>query len=90
MEIEFDDTKRSKTLLERGLDFAHAKALFEGLHFTAQDTRAGYEEDRFITVGWLDARLVVLVWTPRGKVRRIISMRKANDREKTLYASYLE
>jgi uncharacterized DUF497 family protein len=49
-----------------------------------------YEEDRFITVGWLQARLVVLVWTPRGEVRRIISMRKANDREKTLYASYLE
>ncbi len=38
----------------------------------------------------VDARLVVLVWTPRGEVRRIISMRKANDREKTLYASYLE
>ena len=41
-------------------------------------------------MGWLDARLVVLVWTPRGEVRRIISMKKANDREKTLYASYLE
>lgn len=90
MKIEFDETKRGKTLLERGLDFAHATAVFEGMHFTAQDTRAGYQEDRFITVGWLDVRLVVLVWTPRGEVRRIISMRKANDREKTLYASYLE
>jgi uncharacterized DUF497 family protein len=49
-----------------------------------------YEEDRFITLGWLDAHLVVLVWTPRGEVRRIISMRKANDREKALYTSYLE
>ena len=38
----------------------------------------------------VDARLVVLVWTPRSEVRRIISMRKANNREKTLYASYLE
>jgi uncharacterized DUF497 family protein len=49
-----------------------------------------YEEDRFITVGWLDDDMIVMVWTPRGKVRRIISMRKANDREKTLYTSYLE
>lgn len=48
-----------------------------------------YEEDRFITVGWLDARLVVLVWTPRGEVRRIISMRKANDREKALFTRHL-
>ena len=46
--------------------------------------------DRFITVGRLDVRLVVMVWTPRGEVRRIISMRKANDREKTFYARYLD
>lgn len=90
MNIEFDDSKRDQTLLERGLNFARANVVFEGVHFTPQDTRVDYDEDRFITVGWLDARLVVLVWTPRGEVRRIISMRKANDREKTLYASYLE
>jgi len=60
------------------------------LNYTGQDKRVNYEEDRFITVGWLDANMTVMVWTPRGEVRRIISMRKANDREKTLYASYLE
>ena len=37
-----------------------------------------------------DDRLVVLVWTPRDEVRRIISMRKANDREKTFYDSYVD
>lgn len=90
MEIEFDQDKRDKTLQERGLDFARAVEVFAGVHFTGQDTRMDYVEDRFISVGWLDARLVVLVWTPRGEVRRIISMRKANDREKALYASHLE
>lgn len=90
MEIEFDPVKRDKTLLERGLDFARASEVFKGTHFTGQDTRANYEEDRFITVGWLDARLVVMVWTPRGEARRIISMRKANDREKALFTSHLE
>ena len=89
MNIEFDDSKRDKTMLERGLGFALAKVVFAGVHFTAQDTRSDYEEDRFITIGWLDARLVVLVWTPRGEARRIISMRKANDREKALYTRYL-
>ena len=89
MKIEFDSAKREKTLLERGLDFADAQGVFEGVHFTAQDARADYEEDRFITVGWLHTRLVVLVWTPRGEARRIISMRKANDREKTLYTRHL-
>jgi uncharacterized DUF497 family protein len=88
--IEFDDSKRDKTLLERGLEFALAQTVFEGVNFAAQDSRVDDEEDRFITVGWLGARLVVLVWTPRGEVRRILSMRKANDREKTLYTSYLD
>lgn len=90
MEIQFDHDKRKITFLERGLDFARALEIFESLHFTAQDMRFAYEEDRFITVGCLDSRLVVLVWTPRGEARRIISMRKGNDREKALYARHLE
>ena len=90
MKLEFDQAKRDKTLQERGLDFARTVEVFDGIHFTGQDKRMEYEEDRFITVGWLDANMIVMVWTLRGEVRRIISMRKANDREKTLYASYLE
>ena len=89
MNIEFDPVKRDKTLLERGLDFARAGDVFSGIHFTGQDKRQDYEEDRFITVGWLDANVIVMVWTPRGESRRIISMRKANDREKALYAKHL-
>ncbi len=88
--IEYYPEKRSTTLKERGLDFARAIEVFQGVRFTAQDTRFQYQEDRFITAGWLDARLVVLVWTPRGEARRIISMRKGNDREKALYARHLE
>ena len=90
MNLEFDQVKRDKTLLERGLDFARAVEVFDGLHFTGLDKRMDYEEDRFITVGCLDDDMIVMVWTPRGKVRRIISMRKANDREKTIYASHLD
>jgi len=90
MNLEFDQDKRDKTLLERGLDFARAAEVFEGVYFTGRDERFEYEGERFITIGKLDASLVVLVWTPRGKVRRIISMRKANDREKAFYKSRLE
>jgi hypothetical protein len=90
MQYEFDGLKRDRTLLERGLDFAHAEQLFAGVHFTSQDLRVDYAEDRFITVGFLQAKLVVLVWTPRGELRRIISMRKANEREKAFYTQYLD
>lgn len=90
MDIEFDSEKRDRTLLERGLDFARAAEVFEGRHFTAEDTRQDYSEPRFITVGTLDGRMVALVWTPRGGARRIISMRKANEREQARHAHRLD
>lgn len=85
MRITFDAVKREKTLRERGLDFARAHEVFDGLTITLPDQRQDYGEPRFITAGWLDERLVVLVWTPRGLARRIISMRKANEREINKY-----
>jgi uncharacterized DUF497 family protein len=89
MATESDPKKRKQTLAERGLDFERADEVFAGHHFTMQDIRKDYGEDRCISVGLLDARMVVMVWTQRGKVRRIISMRKANEREIKKYAHRL-
>lgn len=86
MQIEFDLDKRDKTLAERGLDFARAGEVFGGRHLTAEDLRENYSEPRYTTLGRLDGRMVIMVWTPRGEVRRIISMRKANEREQARYA----
>jgi uncharacterized protein len=82
MHIEYDEAKRAKTLLERGLDFADAAQVFDGGTLDMPDERADYGELRMISAGWLRGRAVVLVWTPRGEVRRIISMRFANERER--------
>src|SRR6187455_3402610 len=48
-----------------------------------------YGEARVITIGLLRSRMVVLVWTPRGDVRHVMSMSKANEREKTRYRGKL-
>lgn len=85
MQIEFDSDKRDKTLAERGLDFARADEVFTQAAATAKDERFAYGEERFTTFGLLDGRLVVVAWTLRGAVRRIISMRKANEREQSRY-----
>ena len=85
MKVEFDAAKRAGTLEQRGLDMARAGEVFEGATLTIEDDRMDYGETRYITIGFLDERMVVLVWTPRGDVHRIISMRKANDREKAIY-----
>ena len=81
MQIEFDATKQAKTLAERGLDFADAGQVFAAPFLTLPDTRLNYGEDRFVTFGDLNGRWVIVVWTPRGAARRIISMRYANERE---------
>ena len=89
MIIEFDTVKRDKTLQERGLDFAEAAKVFTGLHFNARDNRFDYGEERFIAVGFLEDRMVIVVWTRRNDARRIISMRYANDREIVRYKKHL-
>ncbi len=83
MQIELDPNKRDQTLIERSLDFARAIEVFAGRHYTAEDIREDYDEPRNITAGTLDERMVR---TPRGESRRIISMRRANEREQARYA----
>ena len=81
MKIEYDPAKRDRTLVERGLDFEDALEVFNAAARTAQDERHDYPEVRFVTTGLLRSRMMVVVWTPIDGGRRIISMRKANDRE---------
>jgi uncharacterized protein len=90
MEISYDDAKRALTLGRRGLDFEDAAFLFAGLEYTVADDRAEYGEERFQTYGLLGDRLVIVVWTPRGQARHIISMRKCNERERKKYARRLD
>jgi uncharacterized protein len=89
MVVTFDAAKRARTLRERALDFADAEKVLSGRRFTREDERQDYGEKRYITVGLLAGRMVVVVWTPRGEARHVISMRKANEREKKRYEKNL-
>jgi uncharacterized protein len=89
MRISFDPAKRDRTLRDRGLDFADAAVVFEGTTIEIDDVRKDYGERRVLCFGLLNGRLVVIGYTPRGSVRHIFSMRKANDREQDRLAPYL-
>jgi uncharacterized protein len=89
MKITYDPTKRERTLVQRQLDFGRFDEVLSGHCFTAKDERARYGEDRFITVGLLDERMVVTVWTKRDGGIRVISMRKANEREQKRFGHRL-
>jgi uncharacterized DUF497 family protein len=82
MNVEYDCKKRQAALDELGLDFEDAPEVFNGpRRITWEDTRKEYGKRRKITMGELAGRLVIIVHTNRGDNVRIISMRKANERE---------
>ncbi len=90
MRITSDETKRQKTLSERGLDFADAIVVFAGVTLEVEDQRRDYGETRIICYGLLQDRMVVVGYTPRSAVRHVFSMRKANEREQARIAPLLE
>jgi uncharacterized protein len=88
--LSWDEAKRAICLAERGLDFADAGTVLDGVKFQFVDDRQDYGEIRLITIGMLGERMIVVVWTQRGPSRHIISMRKANDREQQRYRDRLD
>ncbi|WP_244640319.1 BrnT family toxin [Aureimonas glaciei] len=63
MKISFDPAKHERALRERGLDFRRAAEVFKSTHTSAPDDRFDYGESRMISAGYLDGRMVVIVWT---------------------------
>jgi hypothetical protein len=85
LRITFDPVKCERTLRHRGLDFARAGEVFAGRTASVVDDRHDYGETRIITAGRLDGRLVVMVWTPRGEARHVISMRHCHAKEEEIW-----
>jgi hypothetical protein len=82
MEFEWDPTKSDECFTERGFDFAYVLRVFlDGDRLIHKDTRWDYGEDRYQLMGIIDGRVFFVVYTIRGTTIRIISARKANQRE---------
>ncbi len=82
---EFDPAKDARNIAERGLSLALAPLLFDDLLDVLEDDRQDYGERRQVAYGRILGRLFVCVFTDRGQIRRIISLRKANSREREAY-----
>ncbi|WP_420239399.1 BrnT family toxin [Telmatobacter bradus] len=87
MEITYDPRKSERNQLERGFGFE----VVEGFHFVtadyAEDRRRDYGEVRIRAIGFIENTLYALVFTMRGGTLRVISLRRANRKERTQYAS---
>jgi uncharacterized protein len=87
MEFTWDEQKRQANLKKHGLDFTDAPHVFAGPTFTFPDSRFDYGEERFITIGLLDASVVVIAHTETDSHIRIISMRKGTNHENEIFFS---
>lgn len=88
MEIEFDPDKEALNRVRHKMGFDGAEAIFDGFRIDDEDNREDYGETRFVTLGRMARRVVVCVWTRRGDMARIISLRKAEKDEREIYNFY--
>ena len=85
-EFEWDAAKSNACLRHRGFDFAFALLVFsDPQHMVIKDQRWDYGEDRFQVMGLIEDRVYVVIYTYRSSTVRIISARKANQREGLIY-----
>ncbi len=85
MEFEWDENKRLANICKHRIDFIDVEAVFEGGTVTVEDDRFDYGEERFITFGLLEGRVIAVVHTERDNLIRIISARKATKNEEIRY-----
>lgn len=90
MRFTWDERKRKSNLRDHGFDFRDAPAVFEGPTYTFEDDRFDYDEQRFVTLGFLGGVAVSLVHTETPKVIRVISFRRATQREEAILFHSLE
>jgi uncharacterized DUF497 family protein len=89
MNFEWDNTKRKSNIEKHGIDFIDAPIIFSGYTLTIEDNRYDYGEERFVTFGILDSRVVAVVHTETENLIRIISIRKATKNEEKEYFSQI-
>ncbi len=91
MNFEWDERKNEFNLDKHGFDFADTYRIFELTMVVDLDGRSDYGEDRWIGTGWLDGRIVVIIYNAPDEVTvRIISLRKALSHERRRYEQFLK
>ena len=87
MRYEWDEGKNAANRAKHGLDFSEAEAFCWDTALETVDDRADYGEKRWIALGLIGVRVHVMIYTKRVENIRIISLRKANKREREYYES---
>jgi uncharacterized protein len=91
MRFEWDESKNQSNQRKHGLDFAEAQRVFNPSLFVDVDDLQDYGEERYVGMGLLDGRIVVVIFTqPDEDTVRVISLRKATSYERQQYYEYFQ
>ena len=90
MKFEWDELKNKTNIKKHGIDFRDAQDIFHSIRLSFEDKRKEYREKRFITIGLIGKSVCVVVYTIRNGSIRLISARKANERERRRYYERIE
>ena len=91
MRFEWDNEKNKANIKKHGFDFADAREIFIAPLLIALDDREDYGEDRWMGIGMLKSRTVVVLYAEHGEEAiRIISLRKALTHERNQYEQFLK
>jgi uncharacterized protein len=86
VEFEWDSRKAAPNLRKHGIPFPFAVRVFvDENRLERLDQDADKLEERWVTVGIVDSLEIVVVYTVRAGVVRIISARRANRHEREEY-----
>jgi len=85
MEFDWDESKRKANLQKHGIDFVGIDRLFDDETLTVLDDRFDYGEQRYVTFGMLEGRVIAVAHTENEERIRIISARKATRNEEESY-----
>jgi len=91
VDFQWDDDKNEENIRTHGIDFRDACEAFSGPLLYEADTREDYGEERWIGIGQMRGRIIVLAFVEReGPQVRLISARKATQNEKSKFQKAIE
>lgn len=87
MEFKWDKRKEAANLADHGVSFDEAKTVFEdSLYVDFYDPDHSEDEDRYLIVGESRrGRLLIISYTERGDIVRLISARDVTSSERKAY-----
>jgi len=84
MNFEWDEQKSKSNKLKHGIDFNKAKTLWNDP--SRIEVKASFpDEERNILIGEIDGKTWTAIFTVRNQSIRIISARRAREKEALLY-----